>query len=110
MSWLSGLSATGRSISRHGAGLVLGQPAQRKAQKIELVAGGAVEEIALVARGVAGPVQFRSVRPGDAAGVMPGGEGAGAEVAGGAEQVAELDPLVAPDARHRRLAAAVAVG
>ena len=31
------------------AGLVLGQAAERKAQEIELVAGGAVEEIALVA-------------------------------------------------------------
>ena len=41
---------------------------------------------------------------------MPGRQRAGAEVARGAEQVAELDPLVAADARDRRLAAPVAVG
>src|SRR6185437_7381634 len=92
------------------AGLVLLQPAERKAQEVELVAGRAVEEIALVARGVGGAVQLRPVGAGDPPRVMPGRQGAGAEVPGGAEKVAKLDPLVAADARDRRLAAAVALG
>ena len=41
---------------------------------------------------------------------MAGRQRAGAELARGFEQVAKLDALVAADARHRRLAAAIAVG
>ena len=40
---------------------------------------------------------------------MPGGQRRGAEIARRFQQVAELDPLIAADARDRRLAAAVAV-
>ncbi len=41
---------------------------------------------------------------------MPGGEGVGAELAGGLQEVGELDRLVAGDARHRSLAGGIAVG
>ena len=45
------------------ANLALGQVAEREAQIIELVGGGAVEEIALVARRVAALPQFGAARP-----------------------------------------------
>ena len=111
MSWLSGLSATGRPNSRATARVSsLARPPSGKRRKSSSSRGRAIQEIALVARRVARAVQFRPVRPGDAAGVMPGGQRGGAEIARGRQQVAELDALVAADARDRRLAAAVALG
>jgi len=41
---------------------------------------------------------------------VAGGHGLGAQLAGHVQQVAELDRLVAADARHRRLAAEIGVG
>ena len=107
MSWLSAFSATGRP--RLGAGLVFGEPAQGKAQKLELLAGRRKEKIALVARRIVRPVQFGSAGPHYTAGIMPGGQRRGAEIARRSQQVAELDPLIAADAGDRRLAAGVAV-
>ena len=89
---------------------LLGQSAQRKAQEIEFGAGRAIEEIALVAREVAGTVQFRPVRPFHAADVMTRCQCGGAEIARRRQKVAELDALIAAYARDRRLAAPIAVG
>ena len=111
MSWLSGLSATGKAeMPGQCAGLVFGQPAQGKAQKIEFGARRRKQEIALVAGGVTGAVQLGPVGAGQPAHIMPGGERRSAEIARGGEQVAKLDALVAADARHRRLAAAIRFG
>ncbi len=100
-----------RKLAREGPGFVLWQCTERKAQEIEFRAGGAAEEIALVAREIAGAMQFGPVRPGKAPRVMAGREGAGAEIARHAQEIAELDALVAADARDpARLAAPVAIG
>src|SRR5262249_5862529 len=63
----------------------------------------------LVARCVASSVELGSVRTDDPARIMPRGERRGAEIARRAQQVPEFDPLVAADARHRRLAPGVTV-
>jgi hypothetical protein len=55
-------------------------------------------------------VKLGAVRAGDAADVMAGGEAVGAEVAGEAQQVGELHPLVARDAGDRRAAPGIFVG
>src|SRR5271167_4816992 len=89
MSWLSGLSATARPKRR---------------------AGGREQEIALVAGRIGRPAELGSVRPDCPAHIMPGGERRGAELARGPEQIAKLDPLIAPDARDRGLAAAIGFG
>src|SRR5207237_734988 len=99
-----------REIARQPAGLVLRQTAQRKAQEIELAAAGAIKKVALVAARIGGTMQFRPIRPGDAARVMPGRQRAGAELPRGPQQIAKLDALVAADARDRRLAAAIGLG
>ena len=72
-----------REIARQRAGLVLGEAPERKAQEIELGAARAIEEIALVARVVAGAMQLRPLRPRHAPGVMAGRERAGAKLARG---------------------------
>ena len=59
--------------------------------------------------GIARAVQFRPGRAFDSADIMPGRHRLGAEVAGEAEQVGELDTLVAADAGDRCLTARVAV-
>src|SRR5580700_6150009 len=99
-----------RELARQRAGLVLAQAPEREAQEVEFLKGDAVEEIALVAGRIASPMQLRPVRPGHAAGVVAGGERIGAEVLRRRQQVAELDALVAADARDRRLATAIAFG
>src|SRR5207247_1855476 len=99
-----------REITRQGAGLVLGEAPQRKAQKVELGRRRAIEEIALVAGAVAGAMQLRPGGSRHPPRVMAGRERAGAKFARGPEKVAKLDALVAADARHRGLAAAIAVG
>ncbi len=88
----------------------LGQAAEREAQIIELLAGGGEQEIALVARRIGGAVQLRPVRPDHPPHIMAGGEAIGAEIAGEAQQVGELHPLVARDAGDRRAAARIFVG
>ena len=96
---------------RQLARLLLGHVAQRKAQVVELVAGGRKQEIALVAIGI-GRADKRACAVGQRArgNVVAGRERSSAEFARGLEQVAELDRTVAFDARHRRLARGVAVG
>ncbi len=108
MSWLSGLSDTG-SRQRPGFALV-GHGAQGEAQQLELFAGGGEQEIALVAGRVGGAVQLGAVRALDAPHVMAGGQGVGAEVAGGGQQVMEFDALVAADAGDRGFAAQIGSG
>ncbi len=92
-----------------GAGLGLGQAAQGKAQESQLLGGGGEEEVALVLGGVGGLVQLGAGRPVDTQRVVAGGECLGPQVAGGGQEVAELDPLVAADAGDRSAAFGVAV-
>ena len=86
------------------------EPAQGEAQVGELRRRGREQEVALVARRVGGAVQLGSPPAIDAADIVPGGHAVGVELAGGLHQVAELDPLVAADAGHRRGAGEVGVG
>ena len=75
--------------------LALGQVAEREAQIIELLARGAVEEIALVAIRVGGACN--SARPSldDPPHIMAGREAVGAKLAREGDQIGELHPLVA---------------
>ncbi len=96
--------------ARKLARLGLAALAERKAQDIELGLGGREQEVALVALRLGGAVErAATARQPPARHIMTGRHDAGAEVAGRVEQVAELDRLVAVDARHRRLAGDVAV-
>ena len=96
---------------RQFARLRLGHVAERKAQKIELLARGREQEIALVAIGIRGAHQrARSIAEAARGDVMSGRQRAGAELARGRQQIAKLDRAVALDAGHRRLAERVAVG
>ena len=112
MSWLSCLSATARPKRRASSRVSrLGHVAERKAQQIELRARGAEQEIALVALFVLGAIERAAAAGQRARGdVVAGRQHLGAELARGAEQVAELDRHVAVDAGHRRLARDVALG
>src|SRR6516162_1082369 len=92
------------------AGLVFGEPAEREAQKIELRARRCKQKITLVSASVPRPVQLGSVRPHHPAHVMPGGERRSTEMTCGAKQIAELDPLIAANARDWRFAAAIGFG
>ena len=111
MSWLSGLpattSASSRAISRTAG---LGMSPSGKRRIIELLAGRREQEIALVARRIGGAVKLGAVRPDDAPDIMAGGEAIGAELAGEAQQIGELHPLVARDAGDRRPPARIFVG
>src|SRR5207253_7686943 len=95
---------------RQFAGLRLEQPTQREAQEVEFGAARRKQEIALVAAPIAGPVQLGSVRSDDAAHIMAGGEGRGAEIARCRQEIAKLDPLIAAYARDRRFAATIGDG
>ena len=92
------------------AHLALGQVAEREAQEIELVGGGAVEEIALVARGVAALPQFDAAFALDAADIMARCQAIGAKLAREGDQVDELDPLVAQRTGHRGAPRGIFVG
>ena len=92
------------------AGLGLGPSAQGKAQELELLSRGREQEIALVAAGIGGAVQLGPVSARDPAHVVAGGQRLGAQVLGGGQQVAELDPLVAAHAGDRGLAPEVGLG
>ena len=84
--------------------------AQGKAEEGELRLGRCEQEIALVACGVGPPMQLRPLGRLDAPDIVAGGQGLGAEVAGDAQELLELDLLVAANARDRRLAGEVGVG
>ena len=88
----------------------LGQAAERKAQEIELLRSGSEEEIALVARRIARPVQFGSRRAEGAADIMAGRKAISTKVARHGEQIGELGPHVAADARDRRAAGEIIGG
>ena len=99
------------SSARHAAHLRLRQIAQREAQIVELLAawwrtgsrtGRATGRRARRSSGPVGPT--------DAADIVAGGHGLGAQVAGDVQQVAELHRLIAADAGDRRLAAQIGVG
>ena len=92
----------GRRLARHGA--------KREAQQIELRPGGGEEEIALVPGRIGGAVELGPRRADLAPHVMPGRQRVGAEVARGGQEIAELDGLVAADARDRGLAAEIGIG
>ena len=96
---------------RQLAGLRLGHVAERKAQIIELLAGGRKQEIALVAVGIGGAEQCpRALGHAVRGDIMSGRKRGGAELARGLEQITELDRAVAFDTRHRRLARDIARG
>ena len=101
--------AEARARARASRALVM--LAERKAQQVELLARGGEQEIALVALLLAGAVE-RAAAVGQRArrDVVAGRQHLGAELARGAEQIVELDRLVALDAGHRRLARDVALG
>ena len=87
-------------LARKLARLRLGPLAERKAQQLELLARGGEQEIALVALVFAGAVERAAAagqRPGSD--VVAGRQHLRAELARGREQIAELDRLVALDAR-----------
>ena len=99
-----------REVAGQRPGFLLGQGAQGEAQEIEFGLRRARQEIALVARHVAGPVQLGALGPRHPPRIVAGRQRAGAKFARGCEEVAELDALVAADARNRGLATAIAVG
>ncbi len=97
--------------ARELAHLRLGPVAERKAHEVELLARGGEQEIALVARLLAGAKQrARSIGEPARRHIVAGRERLGAELARGRQQIVELDRLVALHARHRRLARHVALG
>ena len=112
MSWLSALSATAsprRRASRRVSALSISPKGKRR--RGELLGRGRVEEVALVALRVGGAVEgAAAVRLRPARHVVAGGQHVGPELAGGVEEVAELDGAVALDAGHRSLARQVALG
>ena len=85
-------------------------PPSGKRRKSSCSRRGGEEEIALVALEIDRPVEMPVAAPAPGPDIVAGRQRVGAEVAGRAEQVGELDRLVAGDARHRRLAGDIAVG
>src|SRR5580700_1985536 len=88
---------------------VLGELAQWKPQELEFLPLRGKQEIALVARRVACAVEFGPLRAANPAGIMPCRLRRGTEIPRHTQQIAEFDPLIAADARDRRLASRVAV-
>ena len=71
----------------------------------------AVQHVGLILVRVGGPMQFRlAVARGTMLGVMAGGDEIGFELLAVGPQLAELQPVVADDARIRRAAGQVFVG
>ncbi len=87
----------------------LGQSADREAQEIELLAGRAVEEIALVAALVGALVELDPAVIDQSPDIMAGRQAIGAKLARERDQVDELDALVARRARDRCPAAGIFV-
>src|SRR5579862_7380682 len=97
--------------ARQFAGIRFAAIAERETQQIELPARGGEQEIALIALGFAGAIKRAAAAGQSARGdVMAGGQHGGAKIAGGLQEIAELDRLVALHARHRRFARDVALG
>ena len=96
---------------RHAAHLGLFQIGQGKAEVVQLVAGRGEKEVGLVARMIDRlPHLGLPIRARGSADVVARRHRLGPEVAGDVEKIAELDGLVAADARHRRLTGQIAVG
>ena len=111
MSWLSAFSATGRvEPACQLAHLRLRHAAEREPQVAQLLGRRGEQEVALIAIGIDGACHLGTVGAVAALDVVAGRQHVGAELLGGVEQVAELDLLVAGDARDRRLAGSVAFG
>src|SRR3546814_14336667 len=75
--WSSDVCSSDRAqamLLRQRSNLALFHPAERKPQIIELPRRGGEKKIALVARGVDRPVQFRPPRTNDAPHIMVGDE------------------------------------
>src|SRR5439155_374579 len=93
------------------AGFALGQPAEGKAQIVDLRLSCGEQEIALVARHVGGCQKIamaRAVTPCSAVDIMAGGKRLGAKLPGARNEIGELDGLVATDAGHRGCAVEIA--
>src|SRR5690606_12246247 len=89
--------------------LVLGESGEGKAQKVQFVLRGRIEEIALIALGIAGTKQAAPpVRELAGLHIMAGGERLRAQIARGLQKVRKLHTLVASDARHRRFTGDIA--
>ena len=84
--------------------------AQGEPQVIELFLRRREQKIALIARGISGGVKLCLLGPDLALDVMPRRHTIGLKVFGRLQQVLELDPLVAANARHRGRPAQIAVG
>ena len=84
--------------------------AQGEAQVFELLLRGGEQEIALVAHGIDGAVEFSARAAGHPAHVVAGGERVGAELPRHSQEVAELDRLVAAHAGDGSLATHVGIG
>src|SRR5215831_19245881 len=96
--------------AREFAHLCLGLVAEWKAHEVELLTRGREQEIALVALLLTGAKERAgAAREPARHHVVPGRERLGAELAGGREQVVELDRLVALDAGDRGLARRIAL-
>ena len=87
----------------------LAHAAEREPQVAQLLGRGGEQEIALVALGVGGARELRAASALAALDVVPGRQHVGAEILGRLQQIAELDLLIAGDARDRRLAGDVAL-
>src|SRR3546814_6223772 len=81
-------------LLRQRSNLALFHPAERKPQIIELPRRGGEKKIALVARGVDRPVQFRPPRTNDAPHIMAGDETIRPQILRDLQKIGELHRLV----------------
>ncbi len=114
MSWLSGLSATMRPISRGNSRVPLAWKARRAESADSRSAPAWWRTGNSSGRGSASTGRIERAPSGGGIGharahVVAGGQRVGAELARGLQQVGELDGLVARDAGDRRLAGHVAL-
>ena len=91
-----------------------GQMAQREPQIVQLVRPGREQEIALIAVRIDRPMQLRPVqlwpRAQLALNIMPRRHAIRIQIARRRQQVLELDPLIAANARHRGSPGKIGVG
>jgi hypothetical protein len=97
-------------LAGHRPGLVLGEVAERKAQEIQLLARRGEQEIALVAIEIDRAEQRPSAADHARAHIVAGRHRRRAKLMRRAEQIGELDGLIAGDARNRSLAMRIALG
>src|SRR3546814_12872594 len=97
-------------LLRQRSNLALFHPAERKPQIIELPRRGGEKKIALVARGVDRPVQFRPPRTNDAPHIMAGDETIRPQILRDLQKIGELHRLVAAHAGNRSPSRQIAFG